>query len=111
MTEASTINVTARLTCPTSPGPAVSAPALLVHHPRPSAAPPPGPSPRWSCRTSPPTGNPVRRLKEAAVRQEAESLYGRAYAFIYRPDQADRSVHAYRLPREHVPVSAVEVWA
>lgn len=59
-----------------------------------------------------PDGEPLSdAAKEAAVRQIAASLYGTAYAFIYRPDQAQRAVHAHGLVgREHVVVSAVEVW-
>jgi hypothetical protein len=114
MTEASTINVTARLTSRADvpwPGGQRAGRSWYITHTL--GGPAAGTFTEVVMPDFTPDGEPLSdATKEAAVRQVAESLYGRAYAFIYRPDQADRSVHAYRLVgREHVIVSAVEVWA
>jgi hypothetical protein len=46
------------------------------------------------------------------VLEVARSLYGTAYAFIYRPERMDDGVYRHNLRgREHVTITAVEVWA
>lgn len=48
---------------------------------------------------------------DEAVRAVAGQLYGTAWAFHYRPDQAEESIHRYSLRRrERVLITALEVW-
>lgn len=59
------------------------------------------------------SGEPLtERIKDELVRHIANDLYGTAWAFHYRPDQADDALWKYDVRlREHVTVTAVEVWA
>lgn len=58
-----------------------------------------------------PTEHAVERFADDLVRQVANLMYGRTWAFHYRPEQYAESVLRHgSLLRERVEVSAVEVW-
>jgi hypothetical protein len=58
-------------------------------------------------------GTPLTQaVKDELVRRLANDLYGTAWAFHYRPDQAAEALWRYDVRlREHVTVTSVEVWA
>lgn len=50
-------------------------------------------------------------VKDALVRKVAADLYGTAWAFHYRPEQAEEALWRYDVRiREHVTVTSVEVY-
>jgi hypothetical protein len=54
----------------------------------------------------------TERVLDDVVRQVADLLYARSWAFHYRPDQVAGSVLRHgSILRERVEVSAVEVWS
>lgn len=56
-------------------------------------------------------GHPEAVLEEA-TRKVAADLYGRCWAFTYRPDQYEESIARWRVRRrERVVVTTLEVWA
>lgn len=57
-------------------------------------------------------GEPLpEHIKDDLVRRIAADLYGTAWAFHYRPDQAQDALWRYDVRlREHVTVTSVEVW-
>lgn len=60
-----------------------------------------------------PQGQPwPEHILDAAVREVAGQLYGRAWAFHYRPDEAPDAIHRWGLRRrERVIVTSLECWA
>lgn len=59
-----------------------------------------------------PTSHRVERIAEDLVRQVADLLYGRTWAFHYRPERVAQSVLRYgSLLRERVEVTDIEVWS
>jgi hypothetical protein len=112
MTEAPTINVTARLDLP-APWPGGGPAHTLWGITHGLGTPAAGTFTAVRVPDFTPTGEPLTdATKEAAVLEVARSLYGTAYAFIYRPERMDDGVYRHNLRgREHVTITAVEVWA
>jgi hypothetical protein len=58
------------------------------------------------------TSRGLDRLADDLVRQVADALYGRTWAFHYRPDRVEDSVLRYgSLLRERVEITDIEVWS
>jgi hypothetical protein len=111
MTESLTVNVHARLDIPAPwPGGGPASTLWAITHGL--GTPAAGTFTAVRVPDFTPDGDPLPdAAKEAAVRQVAESLYGRAYAFIYSPARIEEGVYRHNLRgREHVTITAVEVW-
>lgn len=59
-----------------------------------------------------PEGQPwPEAILDAAVIQVAEQLYGRAWAFHYRPEQAQDAIYRHGMRRrERVIITSLEAW-